>query len=130
MLPLFLSIVGLAIDGGIVFGARRELQNVADSAARAGAMQIDPGATARAVGAPSCSTRRPRGGWRPSMQKPGSELEVRIEVDPSRVRVEAARDAPTSFLRLIGIGTVQVSAATTAEVRHGIERRRSVTLEE
>ena len=33
MMPFFLSVVGLAIDGGIVFSARRELQNVADSAA-------------------------------------------------------------------------------------------------
>ena len=41
MLPLFLSVIGLAIDAGTIFDARRELQNVADSAARAGAMQID-----------------------------------------------------------------------------------------
>ena len=50
MLPLFLSIVGLAIDGGIVFSARRELQNVADGAARAGAMQIDERAYRESAG--------------------------------------------------------------------------------
>src|SRR6266536_80009 len=41
MLPLFIAIVGLAADGGLVFSARRELQNLADSSARAGAQQID-----------------------------------------------------------------------------------------
>ena len=41
MLPLFLSVIGLALDGGLVFAARREAQNAADAAARAGAMQID-----------------------------------------------------------------------------------------
>src|SRR5207237_1641836 len=41
MLPFFLSIVGLAVDGGAIFRARRDLQDVADSAARAAAMQID-----------------------------------------------------------------------------------------
>ena len=44
MLPLFLAVVGLAIDGGVVFAARRELQNVADAGARPGAMQVDHGA--------------------------------------------------------------------------------------
>ncbi len=51
MLPLFLSIVGLAIDGGLVFAARRELQNAADAAARAGAMQIDEGVYRESSGA-------------------------------------------------------------------------------
>ena len=41
MLPLFLSVVGLAVDAGSVFAGRRELQNTADGAARAGAGQID-----------------------------------------------------------------------------------------
>src|SRR5947199_10868905 len=41
MLPLFFSVVGLAIDAGSVFAARRELQNATDGAARAGAMQLD-----------------------------------------------------------------------------------------
>ena len=35
------SVVGLVSDGGLVFAQRRDLQNVADAAAAAGAMQID-----------------------------------------------------------------------------------------
>jgi len=123
MLPLFLAIVGLAADGGLVFSARREIQNVADSAARAGAQQIDvrvyresrgrtvvlDEAAAHSIAAEHAARQ-------------GGDLQARIEVDPSRVRVEASRDAPTSFLRLLGIAAVRVSAAATAEVRHGIER--------
>lgn len=42
MLPmLFLPIAGLMIDAGIMFDAKRELQNIADGAARVGAMEID-----------------------------------------------------------------------------------------
>ncbi|MDE3075991.1 MAG: pilus assembly protein, partial [Chloroflexota bacterium] len=41
MMPLFLSMIGLTIDGGQVFDGRRQLQNLADAAARAGATQID-----------------------------------------------------------------------------------------
>src|SRR5688572_22618740 len=123
MLPLFLAIVGLAGDGGLVFSARREIQNVTDSAARAGAQQIDlrvyRESRGRTVVLDESAARRVAA---EHAERQGNDLEVRIEVNPNRVRVEAARDAPTSFLRLIGIGTVQVSAAATAEVRHGIER--------
>ena len=123
MLPLFLAIVGLAADGGLVFSARRELQNVADSAARTGAQQIDVRAyrqsrgrtvvldklAARQVAAEHAAGR-------------GSSRDVRIAVDPGRVQVDLSREAPTTFLRLVGIDTVRVTAAATAEVRHGIER--------
>src|SRR5881392_3254512 len=40
-LPLFMSIAGLAIDGGVLLTARRQLQSVADGAARAGATRLD-----------------------------------------------------------------------------------------
>src|SRR5437764_9924681 len=40
-LPLFVSIAGLAIDGGVLLTSRRQLQSVADGAARAGATRLD-----------------------------------------------------------------------------------------
>src|SRR5438477_1755106 len=40
-LPLFVSIAGLAIDGGLLLASRRQLQSVADGAARAGATRLD-----------------------------------------------------------------------------------------
>src|ERR1700730_1544103 len=40
-LPLFLSIAGLAVDGGVLLASRRQLQSVADGAARAGATRLD-----------------------------------------------------------------------------------------
>src|SRR5882762_5428136 len=40
-LPLFMSIAGLAIDGGVLLASRRQLQSVADGAARAGATRLD-----------------------------------------------------------------------------------------
>src|SRR5258708_35818375 len=40
-LPMFVSIAGLAIDGGVLLAARRQLQSVADGAARAGATRLD-----------------------------------------------------------------------------------------
>ena len=40
-LPMFVSIAGLAIDGGVLLASRRQLQSVADGAARAGATRLD-----------------------------------------------------------------------------------------
>src|SRR5688572_6928523 len=123
MLPLFLAIVGLAADGGLVFSARRELQNVADSAARAGAQQIDVRAyrqsRGRVVMLDEPAARQVAVEHAASQ---GSARDVRIEVGPGRVQVGLSRDAQTTFLRLVGIDTVRVAAAATAEVRHGIER--------
>src|SRR6266851_646664 len=42
-LPMFVSIAGLAIDGGVLLTSRRQLQSVADGAARAGATRLDTG---------------------------------------------------------------------------------------
>ena len=123
MLPLFLATVGLAVDGGLVFAGRRELQNVADSAARAGAQQIDVRAyresRGRSVVLDEPEAKRIAAEYGTSQ---GSDLKVRVDVEPRRVRVVVARDTPTSFTRLVGIDEVRLTASATAEIRHGIER--------
>ena len=122
MLPLFLSVVGLAIDGGIVFDARRELQNVADSAARAGAMQIDQ-ETYRATSGETVVLDQPAARQVADEYAAGQGVGIAtIAVEPQRVVVTVSRDVPTSFLRLVGIATVRVSATAPAEVRYGIDR--------
>src|SRR5436190_12775106 len=80
MLPFFLAIVGLAIDGGIAFAARREAQNAADAAARAGAMQVN-----------ITRYRATAGTW--------------VELDPA-----AARDAAAGYLAAQGWADATVNA--------------------
>lgn len=123
MLPFFLSVVGLAIDAGIVFGARRELQNVADSSARAGAMQVDLRAYRDSSGQMVVldrSAARQVAAQYAAEQGPG--LVATITVEPQRVVVEVRRDVRTSFVRLVGLSSVRVSAVSPASVRFGIER--------
>ena len=50
-LPLLMSTAGLAIDGGLLLASRRELQSVADGAARAGATRLDTGRLRGSAGA-------------------------------------------------------------------------------
>ncbi len=121
MLPLFLSVVGLAMDGGVVFSARRELQNVADSAARAGAMQIDQGAYRESSGSTvvldQASARQVSAEY---VANQGSQYSASVNAEPQRVVVQTGLDVPTSFLGMVGINTVHISAAAFADVRFGI----------
>jgi len=123
MLPLLLSVVGLAIDAGIVFSARRELQNVADSAARAGAMQVDERSYRSSSGASvvldQAAARELAAEYAASQ---GRGMVATVGVEPQRVVVSVSREVPTSFLRLAGINSVRVNAIAPAELRFGVER--------
>lgn len=122
MLPLFLAVIGLSIDAGTVFDARRELQNVADSAARAGAMQIDQSAYRASSGTTVVldpATARQAAAQYVGSRGPG--FAATIDVEPTSVIVQVSRSVPTSFLRLVGIGTVRITATAPAAPRFGIQ---------
>ncbi len=122
MLPLFLAVIGLSIDAGMIFDARRELQNVADAAARAGAMQIDQNAYRASSGA--TVVLDPAAARQAAMQEVGGQgagMTVAVDVAPQRVVVQVSRNVRTSFLRLVGIGTVRISATAPAAPRYGIQ---------
>ena len=123
MLPLFLSVVGLSADGGIVFSARRELQNVADSAARAGAMQVDQqvyrGSSGATVVLDLAAAREVAAQY---VSSQGTGIAATIAANPQQVVVQVGREVPTSFLRLVGINTVRITATASAGVRYGVER--------
>lgn len=123
MLPLFLSVIGLAVDGGLVFSARRELQNVADSAARAGAMQIDQQAyrdsSGQAVVLDVVAARQVAAEY---VSSQGAGLATVVRAESGHVVVQVGRDVPTSFLRLAGIDRVRVTTTASAEERYGVER--------
>lgn len=119
MMPFFLSIVGLTIDGGVVLDYRRELQNAADSAARAGVMQIDQQAyrDSGEIVLDQAEARQVAGEY---LVERNVVSAATITVDQRRVLVQVSRDVPTSFLRIVGIQTVRISASSSAEARAGI----------
>lgn len=123
MLPLFLSVIGLAIDGGIAFDSRRELQDVADGAARAGAMQIDQNVYRASAGASVVldvnSAQQAAAAYVASQ---GKDLTATTTVSPRRIEVTVRRLEPTSFLRIVGLDSIPMAATATAEVQHGISR--------
>jgi Flp pilus assembly protein TadG len=113
-----ISVVGLVTDGGIVFSQRRDLQNAADAAALAGAMQIDESAY-RASGQVVLNERAAREIATQYLQDEG-DLDYSVQVSPTGVEVSVSRQASTSFLRIVGINGVDISASSSAAPRHGV----------
>ena len=113
------SVVGLVSDGGLVFAQRRDLQNVADAAAAAAAMQIDE-AVYRSTGEVVLDEQLAREAAVFYLDAEG-DLDYMVSVLSDRVEVSVSRQATTGFLRVIGIDGVEVSASASAEPRYGVE---------
>ena len=112
------AVVGLVTDGGLVFSQRRDLQNAADAAALAGAMQIDENAY-RASSAVVLDERAARQAAVEYLEAEGDITYV-VVVRPARVEVSVSRRASTGFLQVIGIDSFEISAGASAAPRHGV----------
>ena len=119
MLVGLVSVVGLVSDGGLVFAQRRDLQNAADAAAAAGAMQINE-TVYRATGEVVLDEPLAREAAALYLEAEGG-LDYVVSVLPDRVEVSVSRQAATGFLRVIGIDGIEVSASASAEPRYGVE---------
>jgi Flp pilus assembly protein TadG len=113
-----LAMVGLVVDAGEMFAAKRDLQATADAAARAGAAVIDQG------------VYRASGGRTVVLDKEGArEAALRrlrqvavgvLSVSDQTVYVRASRSQPLLLLGLVGVGPLHVEADSTARPRTGI----------
>jgi uncharacterized membrane protein len=130
MLPLFLAMAGLAIDGAVLLTARRELQSVADGAARAGATEVDVAALRASNGEAvrldaARATARAAAYLRDRLPR-----EVHLQSEPSTsvsttstgVQVRISVEIGTAFLRAVHVDTFPVEATAAADVRHGIQQ--------
>jgi uncharacterized membrane protein len=116
MLPLvFLPIIGLAMDAGAVFDARRGLQNVADGAARVGAMQLDVPAIRRGdpvqltPGAAEAAARDYL-----SQVRPDALADALITAHTDTITVTLETTVQPKFLRLLKVKPVAVRATAQA----------------
>lgn len=122
VLMVGLMFVGLAVDGARMFTARRDLQNVADSAALAGAssldesqyrasagleVRLDPVAARRAVDEVLAGSSLP------------ASVRVDVAVSSDRVDVRIARPVRPLFLGLVGLGPEQIGAHASASPQTG-----------
>jgi Flp pilus assembly protein TadG len=123
MLPLFLSAIGLAIDGEAVLRAHRRAQGAADGAARTGATHVQIGHSRAQPGAPDvldASAAQDAAASYIAQVYPG--LQVSAAADEQRVVVIVTQQVAPTFLQLVHISTVQVQARAEASPRGGIDR--------
>jgi Flp pilus assembly protein TadG len=119
-----LGLSGLAIDGGEVFGARRDTQALANAAARAGAGQLDQLALRSSPASPaqldSAAASQAAVAYVNEV-RPGATIQV-LEVDAAHITVQVTSPpVPVTLLQLAGLGSaLNVSAIGTAEPRTGI----------
>jgi Flp pilus assembly protein TadG len=128
MLPLFVSMAGLAIDGGVLLASRRQLQSVADGAARAGATRLDQVRLRGSGGAdvqldPAAAkdaTRRYLDEQLAHDLVWQSAPDAQVDVDAHRVHVTIRGTLHTAFLRVVHVDSVPVQASAFADVQYGI----------
>jgi Flp pilus assembly protein TadG len=123
LVPFMFGLAGLALDGGQMLVTQRQIQGVAEGAARAGAEQLDQNATRDNPTAPA--PLDPNLAWTAAAdyvaaQPPG--LSAIINANPGQVSVEVTSAAvPVIFVRAIGFRSpIHVRATAIAAPRTGI----------
>jgi Flp pilus assembly protein TadG len=120
MLLGLLAVAALVIDGGVLFAERRDLQGLADGAARAGAMAVDE-ELLRETGDVRLNAVAARTAARRYLLAGGFEGEVQIDADTLSVTVDLEESRPTLMMGLLGVRAVSVAAHAIARPRVGIE---------
>jgi len=126
MLPLFLAVVGLAVDGVVVLGARRELQDIADGAARAGATAIDEqryreqGTVELVEG--TARQRAEQALGRVESRRLDGRPAGDVRASRTAVEVTVRGRARLAFIRIVGVRTAEVRASARARPFPGITR--------
>ncbi len=123
VLPLFLSIVGLAIDGEAVLRAHRRAQGAADGAARTGVGHVQIGHArsvpdAQDVLDPSAA-RQAASDYIAAVYP---DLQVTTQADEQHLAVIVRQPVTPTFLQLLHVSTVQIEARSNARPRGGIDR--------
>lgn len=115
----FLAVAGLVIDGGIMFSARRELQSLADGAARAGAMAVDEAVLRETGGSIVLDPEDARTAAQGYLEAAGFEgtFEILATVDSVNVRLHEKRG--TVLMSLVGLREFDVAASATGSPRSG-----------
>ena len=120
MLLGLLALAALVIDGGLLFAERRDLQGLADGAARAGAMAVDEDVL-RETGAVRLDPAAAQAAAERYLETVGVDGTVRIDADTLSVTVDLQERRPTLMMGLLGVRTVDVAAHAVARPRVGIE---------
>jgi uncharacterized membrane protein len=115
-----LAILGLVADGGLLLARHRELQGIADAAARAGAGQLDE-ATYRASGGRTAQLDPAQAHEAAArhLRAAGFTGQATITADPGRVTIGLAETIRTPIFNNVGFRPIRLAVHTRAEPRTG-----------
>lgn len=128
-IPLFITTAGLAIDGGVLLNARRQLQSATDGAARAAATRLDMSRLRASGGADvqldaDLANRAARAYLDQAFAADAHSWQnvprTEVEVGARRVHVQVHAELRTAFLQIVRIDAVPVEAGAFADVQFGI----------
>lgn len=106
------AVVGLVVDGGAKSVADRRAETAAQAAARAGSDAAAAGAlSGQADGYAAQAAAR--------AYLDAAGIAGDVTVADSRVRVTTSVDVPTTFLGILGIGSVHGAGSAEADLRRG-----------
>lgn len=110
LLILLLAVTGVMFDMTRVFLARRTLQNAADAAALSASNSLDEEELYASAGrSVHLDPARARRSALELLTQRGVDAEVMLSVDPTGVEVNLRSEIPTTFLSLVGIGSLPVA---------------------
>jgi Flp pilus assembly protein TadG len=116
-----LAILGLVADGGLILARNRELQGIADAAARAGAAQLDEASYRASNG--RTATLHPTqaqvaaGRYLRTVRFGG---EASITATPGQVTIGLSEVVRPIIFSSVGIGPIRLAVHTVARPRTGI----------
>ncbi|WP_029429679.1 TadE/TadG family type IV pilus assembly protein [Blastococcus sp. URHD0036] len=113
LVPALLLVIGLAVDGGAKVAATQRANALADEAARAGGQALD--IAAALTGEIRVDPTAAVAAAQDYLDRSGVAGTVTV-VDGDTLRVTTTLTEPTTFLGLIGITTLTVEGAGTADL--------------
>ena len=125
LMPVLLTLVGVVLDGGLAFSEWRDWKDVADAAARTGAVQVDQQLYRQSDGATLAldpAAAKAAAAQYVAQQHLPDVTASDVSADTDQVVVRLSGDVQTNFLRAVGITKVHISVVGPAQVRYGIDR--------
>jgi uncharacterized membrane protein len=117
------AVAGLAVDGSRAFLLRRSLQNSADAAAVAAASEVDPRSYYSSGGeVVELDADAALAEAKTLLRARGSTGRVGIDADQDGVTIVVRADLPTTFLGVVGIGSIPVAVEARARPIPGSPR--------
>ena len=116
-----LAILGLVADGGLVLARHRELQGVADAAARAGAAQLDEALYRASNGrTATLNPTQARAAARRHLRTVRFSGQTNIAATPGQVTIGLSEVVRPIIFSSVGIGPIRLAVRAVARPRTGI----------